>query len=1468
MSGRESTIGRGSSSGRGASRGGRHDGATHPRPKKVAPVVSVDILMNDGSNLIMWLSKLSNYFQASYGLNGKFIMDGGLRVISTPTQADIAAQFPGLAQTVFLKLYSEVLSSSYKQSESMRSDNVEIFGFILQCLSDEGAERVKSNPGYTAIRYSDNPHSLIELIKQVHIDRTVGQSPANRMYKADRRYQLIQQPTWASLSVYKDNFEFAVSNIVTAGGIPANIADQARHFFMGLDKSRYEGYVQYTLNNERQSIGVFPVTIAAVIAGAESFLSTTQSFARSRSIAYTFRKGRCNICDMEGHLANECPQKKSKVTNRDSANVARSSGVTSDIAAPSGDAAVSGKKKKMKPKPHPGVKANAMIANDDNDFFGYIIQLSANLMSSKLEFHPFDVSIDSFANHSFGHNKALCINITNAEFSVSGSTGNGKGTELGTLPCFGSFAVLPQSKVNAICLHDVEEHEVEYVKRSHYIVVINKRVHIKFAYREATRSYTCRFTAKLLDTLKREHGSVTAYTSTVNIRQSEYTRSEVNAADAARELSHRLSYPSDAALIATINSGALLNSKVTAADVLRATDIYGQDIASLKGKTVDRGPRNVNRVAVPKSLQRQQIASTDVFHWKGVDFLLCTLRPLGLTIVQHLPSKSFSAADIKRALDEIKAKVHQRGYEIILFASDPGSVFTKCARELDIHMDIAGARSHVPTAEREIRLVKERCRATLAGVPFNVPTIMIRYLVTGVVSSLNSVLREGQTVLPRELFTGVKADASKDLRAAFGDYAQAHVITEPRNGPQPRTVGCVLMCATGNNQGSYFVFNLNTGKVFSTDRWTPLPMPDQAIDRLNQIADGDGDVEDVVEDVATVDSSEAEHEIIREFAELPAERIEPEAAEELPLEVDPVLPDEPTVDRKKLASEAVRRRFANRLSLKKGIVKFGDVARAAVREEMTQMHRRKVFQYLSRTDITAKRKLRMIRSSMFLKEKYLASGLFEKLKARLVAGGDQQLRELYEQVTASPTAASEATMIVIAIAAAELRSMIVIDIVAAYLEAPMPDDMEEVIMVLDAITTKILLEIDPAAKPYIADNGTMTVKLKKALYGCLQSAKLWYDRLTGVLTAKGFAANDYDPCVFNQGTGAEQVTVVFHVDDLLITSKSKLALAALCDHLKDSFDEIKINDSGEFSYLSMRIRRKADTIEVDMQGYIEKCLQGKNIGRTAVTPAKDGLFDIDPDSVLLSQSDGECFHSDVARLLYLAKRARPEILTAISFLSSRVAVPTTEDDEKLKRVFSYLKGTAGLKLVFKAGVVSPVSYVDASFGVHSDGSSRTGIVLMLAGGVVGVWSNRQHIVVKSATEAEIVAMSDGLEKVLWAREFLISQGYAIDPVVVYEDNSGVLAIAKNGRKPQHRTRHLNVRYFFVIDRVKLGHVRLEYMPTKSMIADMMTKAVNGALFQDLRNLLFGIGGPSNVLHDSSTERVENSRDTDKLYEKA
>ncbi len=77
----------------------------------------------------------------------------------------------------------------------------------------------------------------------------------------------------------------------------------------------------------------------------------------------------------------------------------------------------------------------------------------------------------------------------------------------------------------------------------------------------------------------------------------------------------------------------------------------------------------------------------------------------------------------------------------------------------------------------------------------------------------------------------------------------------------------------------------------------------------------------------------------------------------------------------------------------------------------------------------------------------------------------------------------------------------------------------------------------------------------------------------------------------------------------------------------------------------------------------------------------------------------------------------------------------------------------------------------------------------------------------------------------------------------------MLSLGKTGRHPSQRTRHLNVRYFFIFDRVAKGEILLEYLETKKMIADLMTKPVNGILFQLLTDALFGITPCDAMTHD-------------------
>jgi hypothetical protein len=120
----------------------------------------------------------------------------------------------------------------------------------------------------------------------------------------------------------------------------------------------------------------------------------------------------------------------------------------------------------------------------------------------------------------------------------------------------------------------------------------------------------------------------------------------------------------------------------------------------------------------------------------------------------------------------------------------------------------------------------------------------------------------------------------------------------------------------------------------------------------------------------------------------------------------------------------------------------------------------------------------------------------------------------------------------------------------------------------------------------------------------------------------------------------------------------------------------------------------------------------------------------------------------VAKLLYLAKRARPDIITVVSFLCTRVKAPTMEDVEKLEHLLGYLHRTKSRSMVLKPRKsLSMEAYIDASFATHMDEKSHSGVIVLV--GSVGVLftSRKQKCVSKSLTEAELIALSDNCEDI-------------------------------------------------------------------------------------------------------------------------
>ena len=292
--------------------------------------------------------------------------------------------------------------------------------------------------------------------------------------------------------------------------------------------------------------------------------------------------------------------------------------------------------------------------------------------------------------------------------------------------------------------------------------------------------------------------------------------------------------------------------------------------------------------------------------------------------------------------------------------------------------------------------------------------------------------------------------------------------------------------------------------------------------------------------------------------------------------------------------------------------------------------------------------------------------------------------------------------------------------------------------------------------------------------------------------------------------------------------------------IEAEYKTITVHRGVKHSYLGMTFDFSAPgKARVHMEGYVRDLIAFLEVTGKAATPAGIDLFSLDPSSPLLPEPEREKFHSVMAKVLYLAKRVRPDLLTACTFLAGRVQTATEQDNRKLDRMIRYLNCTSELGITFDvSGELAVTAFIDASYGVHADGKSHSGAVIILGkSGPVHAKSNKQKLTTKSSTEAELVSLSDNVSQVIWTRDFLSAQGYSMKAARVYQDNQSTMALVEKGRSTAEKTRHINIRYFFVKDRVDAGEIFIEYCPTERMLADILTKPLQGPAFREMRDLL-------------------------------
>ena len=275
---------------------------------------------------------------------------------------------------------------------------------------------------------------------------------------------------------------------------------------------------------------------------------------------------------------------------------------------------------------------------------------------------------------------------------------------------------------------------------------------------------------------------------------------------------------------------------------------------------------------------------------------------------------------------------------------------------------------------------------------------------------------------------------------------------------------------------------------------------------------------------------------------------------------------------------------------------------------------------------------------------------------------------------------------------------------------------------------------------------------------------------------------------------------------------------------------------------------------VSMIKYLQKVIEEFPgiLASTKASPAGDHLFKVREDGKKIPEELARQFHRTTAQLLFLCKRARPDIETLVSFLTTRVKEPDEDDWAKLRHGLMYLKGTLYMKRYMTADALNIIRWwADASYGVHWDCKGHTGAMMSMGRGALVNISRKHKLNTGSSTESELVSIADVLGMMMWCKYFMEAQGYTIDSNILYQDNKSTILLAKNGRMSAGKnSKHIKNRFFLITDKVAQGDLEIHHKSTEDMWADMNTKPTQGKLFRTQRGEVMGVP----VDYDDDVER--------------
>jgi hypothetical protein len=412
-------------------------------------------------------------------------------------------------------------------------------------------------------------------------------------------------------------------------------------------------------------------------------------------------------------------------------------------------------------------------------------------------------------------------------------------------------------------------------------------------------------------------------------------------------------------------------------------------------------------------------------------------------------------------------------------------------------------------------------------------------------------------------------------------------------------------------------------------------------------------------------------------------------------------------------------------------------------------------------------------------------------------------------------------------------AMATFDTVSAYLHQAYPDTLKP-----------LYLKLPKQLAEACGLNPAQLYRVKKYLYGLPDAGRAYYLAYSTALEKHGYTKSFSDPCLFMRIDPSQNIRtyVWIHVDDTFVSSTCPEELQRFQTVMSSEFPMTANYDVN--SHLGISIEHEPDgaillrqpkLLHQILDEYTDPPSKSKY---PAMTPSKL----IDDDEVSSQDEDGirHKYMRLLGQLMYLSN-SRPDILTALSYASTKSINPSESDFQRLLQVVSYLRQTPdyGLRLFPKKdddpGTLHLTAYVDAGYMSHEDASSHTGYTVALGSVCPQSYflskSSKQKSIATSSTHAEIRALFDLSINLIYLINLFKEIQRPIElPVVVYEDNQATIDLVNSSSTKITKSKHYLMLIHYIRQQVEQGLLKVNKVDTTANISNILTKIIQDPEF--------------------------------------